>query len=202
GDSFGLLATKTIREGDTRYTGLRWIRQHGGCIYHAERRFRWPGVAAVIVSIVHVSKSEPKAIQLILDEVPVLTITAYLFHFVSDDNPSTLRANHPFVHSGTNINGKGFVLTPVERSEFIRSDPRNTDRIRAYLGAEEMNESPEAIHCRFAIYMEGLSEADAKTWPELYRHLHATVRLQRQDSSEKRLREFWWTYSRPAKELY
>ena len=56
GGAFGLIATNTIGQGDTRSTGLRWICNHGGVIYVAIRRKKWPGQAAVIVSIVHVGR--------------------------------------------------------------------------------------------------------------------------------------------------
>jgi hypothetical protein len=51
--SFGLLATNTIAQGDTRQTGLRWIRKSGGNIFDVVKRLKWPGQAAVIVSVVH-----------------------------------------------------------------------------------------------------------------------------------------------------
>jgi hypothetical protein len=94
------------------------------------------------------------------------------------------------------------VLTPELRDRFISEDSKSANRIRPYLGAEEMNESPDAGPVRWVIYMEGLDEDAAKKYPILYAHLSGTVRLQRQDSSEKRLRERWWLYSRPANELY
>lgn len=50
--TFGLIATNTIRQGDTRTTGLRWICTHEGIIYHAYRRLKWPGLAAVTISII------------------------------------------------------------------------------------------------------------------------------------------------------
>ena len=49
GGTFGLIATNTIAQGDTRSTGLRWICEYGGEIYRATRRVKWPGDAAVIV---------------------------------------------------------------------------------------------------------------------------------------------------------
>ena len=52
----GLVATNTISQGDTRRSGLRWIVANGGTIYNARRRASWPGLAAVIVSVVHFSK--------------------------------------------------------------------------------------------------------------------------------------------------
>ncbi|MGA7496109.1 MAG: DNA methyltransferase [Isosphaeraceae bacterium] len=54
--AFGLIATNTIGQGDTRSTGLRWICKHGGVIYAATRRKKWPGQAAVIVSVVYVGR--------------------------------------------------------------------------------------------------------------------------------------------------
>ena len=49
--AFGLIATNTIAQGDTRSTGLRWICNSGGTIYNARRRIKWPGEAAVVVSV-------------------------------------------------------------------------------------------------------------------------------------------------------
>ena len=106
------------------------------------------------------------------------------------------------MHSGTNINGKGFVITPQIRDAFISECPSCAERIRAYLGAEEMNETPDAGATRYVIWAEGLDEEGLKAYPPIYRHLYETVRKQRQGSSEERLRHRWWLYSRPANELY
>ena len=56
GGAYGLIATNTIAQGDTRSTGLRFICQNGGIIYNATRRYKWPGLAAVVVSLVHIIK--------------------------------------------------------------------------------------------------------------------------------------------------
>ena len=56
--AFGLIATNTIGQGDTRATGLRWICQHGGVIFSARKRVKWPGLAAVVVSVVHVVRGQ------------------------------------------------------------------------------------------------------------------------------------------------
>ena len=56
GGTSGLIATNTIAQGDTRSTGLRWICNNGGEIYGARRRVKWPGLAAVVVSVLHVHK--------------------------------------------------------------------------------------------------------------------------------------------------
>lgn len=54
--TMGLISTNTIAQGDTRSTGLRFICNNGGLIYNATRRYKWPGLAAVVVSLVHIMK--------------------------------------------------------------------------------------------------------------------------------------------------
>jgi hypothetical protein len=54
--TLGLIATNTIAQGDTRNTGLRFVCEHGGIIYHAQKRVKWPGLAAVVVSVIHIIK--------------------------------------------------------------------------------------------------------------------------------------------------
>jgi len=62
GGALGLVATNTIRQGDTRATGLRPIREAGGTIYDAVRRMKWPGEAAVVIATIHIAKApEPMA---------------------------------------------------------------------------------------------------------------------------------------------
>lgn len=56
GGAMGLIATNTIAQGDTRQSGLRFICNNGGMIYNARRRYKWPGLAAVVVSVVHIFK--------------------------------------------------------------------------------------------------------------------------------------------------
>jgi hypothetical protein len=60
--AFGLIATNTIAQGDTRAVGLTPILSQGGSIFRAIRRFRWPGQAAVVVSILHVAKRKSESL--------------------------------------------------------------------------------------------------------------------------------------------
>src|SRR5262249_34547269 len=90
--SFGMLATKTIAEGDTRVAGLGQVCASDSHIYRARRRFRWPGSAAVVVSVVHVAKGwVPQPIM--LDETPVPGINSFLFPLANEFEAQTLRAN-------------------------------------------------------------------------------------------------------------
>lgn len=140
---FGLIATNTIGQGDTRSTGLRWIGKHGGTIYRARKRLKWPGEAAVVVSVVHVSKGDIKG-PYVLDGRNTSTITAYLFHAGGHDDPVQLKTNEGKSFQGTTVLGMGFTFDDTDRTgaatplaemeRLLAKDPRNFERIFPYIG--------------------------------------------------------------------
>jgi hypothetical protein len=75
----GLIATNTIAQGDTRSTGLRFICENGGTIYNAQKRVKWSGLAAVVVSVVNVFKGNYEGNKTLDHKIPG-KITAFLFH--------------------------------------------------------------------------------------------------------------------------
>jgi hypothetical protein len=109
GGTLGLIATNTIAQGDTRSAGLRWICTHGGTIFSARKRYRWPGVAAVVVSIVHILKG-PWTGEKRLDDRLVPKITAFLFDKGSNDDPKKLTSNSGKSFNGSKIYGQGFLF--------------------------------------------------------------------------------------------
>ena len=160
GGTSGLIATNTIAQGDTRSTGLRWICNNGGEIYGARRRVKWPGLAAVVVSVLHVHKGDLPGVKL-LDGEAVDTITAFLFHRGEHDDPARLKANAGKSFQGSIVLGMGFtfddtdtkgVATPLaEMHRLIEEDPRNREAIFPYIGGEEVNTSPTHHHHRYVI---------------------------------------------------
>lgn len=184
---FGLIATNTIGQGDTRSSGLRWICTHGGTIYAASRRTKWPGQAAVVVSIVNVTKGRLDG-PFNLDGHDVSIITAYLFHAGGSENPAMLAGNRGYSFLGTKIYGQGFIFdnsdsngvanSIVEMNCLIEKDPRNAERIFPYIGGEEINDSPTHAHHRYVInfgdwplrredvgeYWRGASDKQREQW--------------------------------------
>ncbi len=178
GGCLGLLATNTIRQGDTRATGLRPIRQLGGTIYSARRRYKWPGEAAVVVSVVHIAKSDLSG-PCKLDGRQVPVITAFLFHDGGDDDPQPVRANANKSFQGSIVLGMGFTFDDADKKgvanpirlmhELIAKEPRNAERIFPYIGGEEVNDSPTHAHHRYVINFEDFPRArDPKlpSWQE------------------------------------
>ena len=160
GGTLGLIATNTIGQGDTRSTGLRWICHHGGEIYRVQRRLKWPGDAAVVVSVIHVAKeTDPGSRK--LDGREVNRITAFLFHNGGHDDPERLKANAEKSFVGSYVLGMGFtfddsdtkgIATPLgEMHRLIKANPDNADVIHPYIGGEEINTSPIHAHHRYVI---------------------------------------------------
>jgi hypothetical protein len=213
--TFGLIATNTIAQGDTRTTGLRWICTHGGTIYAARRRYKWPGQAAVVVSVVHVCKGEIPGPYL-LDGKEVPLITAYLFHAGGHENPATLKANANKSFQGSIILGMGFTFDDSDKDgianpialmhELIAKDKRNAERIFPYIGGEEVNDSPTHAHHRYVINFGEMTEEEARRWPDLMRIAEDKVKPERMklgnNSSAKPRKEKWWLWGRYTPGLF
>ncbi len=188
--TFGLIATNSIGQGDTRSTGLCWICEHGGQIYRATTRVKWPGLAAVVVSVVYVGKDTYSGDR-ILDDNPAGKITAFLFHRGGNEDPVRLTANAGKSFVGSTVHGMGFtfddtdkkgVASPLaEMQRLIAENSVNRSAVYPYIGGEEVNTSPTHAHHRYVINFhdyplrredlgESWAEADEERRWELRRH--------------------------------
>ena len=217
GGSLGLIATNTIAQGDTRSTGLRWICLNGGTIYAARKRTKWPGVAAVVVSVVHMLKGTYTGVKL-LERRPVAQITAFLFANGGHDDPKQLAANTGKSFKGTEVNGLGFtfddsgpandeapdVPSPVATMErLIAEDPTNAKIILPYIGGEEVNSSPTHSHHRHVINFYDLPEEACRSgWPALMSIVERKVRPTRTTNNRELYRRYWWQHAEKRPGLY
>ena len=213
--AFGLIATNTIGQGDTRSSGLRWICQNGGEIYRAFTRYQWPGQAAVVVSIVHVLKGGFRWSKL-LDGRPVEEITAFLFYTGGHDDPARLEANRNQSFQGSIVLGMGFTFDDTdtkgvasslaEMNHLIEKDPKNGEVIFPYIGGKEVNTSPRQKHHRWVIDLGERSEfACRQRWPDLMTILEARVKPERSAKDGRkypRMVHEWWKYWNPRPNLY
>jgi len=214
GGSLGLIATNTIAQGDTRSTGLRWICLNGGTIYSARKRYKWPGMAAVVVSVVHLLKG-PYAGAKMLDKRPVEQITAFLFANGSHEDPKQLAANAGKSFQGSIARGKGFTFdnsgqaddetpgipSPIATMQrLIAENPRNQEVIFPYIGGKEVNISPVHAHHRYIINFGERSEEDCRReWPELMAIVERKVKPERDqlkdDANARRRKQHWWQFA-------
>lgn len=209
--AFGLIATNTIAQGETRSSGLRWICKNGGGIYAAHRRFQWPGQAAVVVSVVHVLKGLITG-PFLLDDRSVPAITAFLFHAGGHDDPVQLRVNENHCFKGTMVYGMGFTFddddkngaaTPIsEMSRLIQVDKRNALVIFPYIGGEEVNDSPSHSHCRYVINFGEMTEEAARNWPDLFRIVEEKVKPERLKQNREVRKKYWWRFGETTPALF
>ena len=212
GGTFGLIATNTIAQGDTRSSGLRWICEHGGEIYRATKRFKWPGDAAVIVSVLHAAREEYVG-KRVLDGETVDQITAFLFSHGGHADPQRLGANSGKSFQGTIVLGIGFTFDDTDKKGIasslaemqclIASDPRNRDAILPYIGGQEVNTSPTHAHHRYVINFGEWSEEECRRrWPDLLAIVEERVKPIRIIDNRPAYRDHWWQYAEKRKELY
>lgn len=219
--SLGLIATNTIAQGDTRSTGLRWICLNGGTIYAARKRTKWPGVAAVVVSVVHLLKGAYAGVKL-LEKRPVEQITAFLFANGGHDDPKQLAANAGKSFQGSIVLGMGFTFddsgpaddeTPglpspiATMKRLIAENPKNAEVIFPYIGGEEVNSSPTHAHHRYVInFGERSEEACRREWPELMAIVERKVKPDRislppKNAWNKQVASKWWLFGADRREL-
>jgi hypothetical protein len=207
GGCFGLIATNSISQGDTREAGLKQICKSGGQIYRAFRRLRWPGEAAVIVSVAFVEKgsSEP---AVTLDGRLVAGINSFLFPSKVEFDPVSLSANADECFQGACVLGMGFTFDDTDTSgiscsldemhELIRRDARNAERIFPYIGGREINSDPQQRHHRYVIDFGDMSLEEALRWPLLLEIVRSRVKPGRDQiggySVADRRREHWWQF--------
>jgi hypothetical protein len=217
GGSLGLIATNTIAQGDTRSTGLRWICLNGGTIYAARKRYKWPGVAAVVVSVVHLFKGAYAGVKL-LEKRPVAQITAFLFANGGHDDPKQLAANAGKSFVGSYVLGMGFTFddsgpadedtpgipSPLATMErLIAKNPKNADVIFPYIGGEEVNSSPAHAHHRYVINFGERSEEECRReWPELMAIVEQKVKPGRLAQNREIRARYWWRFGETCPALY
>jgi hypothetical protein len=146
---FGLLAARSIAEGDTRQVGLERLIKSHAVIYAAYPNEPWPGSASVITSRVHLIKGDWSGDR-ILSGKPVDFISAFL----SDQeewSPRPLEANAGKSFIGSYVLGMGFILNVRDALAFITRDPKNKEALFPYLNGDDLNSHPKHEASRWVI---------------------------------------------------
>lgn len=218
---FGLIATNTISQGDTREVGLDQLIEDS-VIYRAVPSRTWPGGASLEVAYVWLRKGSWKG-EFILDEKPVNGITAFLTNSgKASGNPYQLAANQNKSFIGSYVLGMGFVLTPEEAQKLIEKDAKNKDMLFPYLNGEDLNTNPDQSPSRWVInFFDWPLDAEhddpknpkgrpyASDYPDCLAILEEKVKPERTRLNEKGefalrkpLPQKWWIYADKRPALY
>ncbi|MCT7953082.1 restriction endonuclease [Ancylothrix sp. C2] len=217
---FGLVATNTIAQGDTREVGLDQLVANNCVISRAVPSRKWEGSASLEVAHVWLIKGNWQA-EFILDEKPVEGITAFLTTPGKIlGNPYRLLGSQSKSFKGTEVHGMGFVLTPEEARVLIEKDPRNKDVLFPYLNGEDLNSRPDQSPSRWVINFKDWplnAEYDdpknpkgrpyAVDYPDCLEIVEKKVKPERDEkakgnSTDRDVAKRWWQFKRPTTELY
>jgi hypothetical protein len=196
-----LISTNTIAQGKAREDGLDIIFKQGGVINHAIKSMKWPGIAAVEVALVTITKQQWNN-KFFLGGRDVKIITPYLDDEETLGNPYLLKENESKAFQGSIVLGKGYVLEPNDALNLIYKDKINEEVIFPYLNGEELNNNPDQMPGRWVINFFERSEEAAKKYPDCYNILLNTVKDIRQRDKRKDYRDFWWLHAEKRPGLY
>ena len=200
--AFGMVATNTISEGESRETGLGFAIQNGASIYRAIRELKWPGHASLTVSVLHIAKASSWLAIPILDGAPVDRISPSLTDDLDVSTPYKLAANRGKSFQGANVHGMGFICENAE-AEQLAENPNNSACLYRFMIGDDLNNDPLQQPSRWVIDFRDrpLDECEAK-WPQLVYRIRSLVKPFRDKQNDKRAREKWWCHYRPAASLY
>ncbi|WP_448074274.1 Eco57I restriction-modification methylase domain-containing protein [Chryseobacterium koreense] len=201
-----LISTNTIAQGSAREGGLDVICSSNGVINHAIRSMKWPGQAAVEVSLITIHKGEWKN-QFLLDNKSVERITPYLDDSEVIGKPMPLKSNSGKSFQGSIVLGKGFILTPEEALALIDKDPRNKEVLFPYLNGDDLNNSPTQEPSRWVINFFDWSEEKARSYSDCFDIVERLVKPERdaydesKNSWNKSVKTNWWQFGAWRKAL-
>ncbi|WP_181957564.1 Eco57I restriction-modification methylase domain-containing protein [Streptomyces paludis] len=201
----GLIATNTLAQGDTREVALDQLMDGKFQIRRAVKSEKWPSRSAVLEYCAVWTTARPLdagAVR-ILDGLEVRGITSSLYpESRVSGRPHRLASRAGQSFQGSNVLGKGFVLTWEQAEELIESDPRNRDVIFPYLNGEDLNSRPDCSASRQVINFHDWTEEQAREYPEVFAIIERDVKPERAKNKRTARRERWWQYAERAPRLY
>jgi hypothetical protein len=206
---FGLVATNTIAQGDTREVGLDRVVDAGAVVHRAVPSEKWPGSAALEVARCWVRRdgsrwSGPR----VLSGQEVEGIGPYLVvPGTAVGKPYRLAANSGRSFQGSIVLGLGFTMPLEEAARLIERDPRNRDVLFPYLNGKDLNTHPEQKPSRWVINFFDWPLERAREYPECFAIVSRDVKPGRDalgsgNATARDRAKRWWQFARPTRALY
>lgn len=202
---FGLIATNTIAQGDTREVGLAQLLAGGVTITRAIKSKPWPSSSANLeYAAVWGSLATPAAgVKVSADGSMVNRISSMLEpERRTAGHPLKLTENRSLAYIGSYVLGAGFVLDQAEAQVLLDADPRNSDVVLKYLNGQDVTSRPDCAASRFVINFFDWDENRARTYEAPFQKVERTVKPERQKLNRKANRERWWRYAETRPGMY
>lgn len=202
GRAFGLLATNTISQGDTREVGLDQLSHAGWTMYRAVKSIPWPGSATLEIAKVWATMADWCGRRVLDDRTVHVITTALEPQSRATGAPHRLAESTDQSFQGSIVLGLGFTMTPAEAEALICRDRRNSAVLSPYLIGQNLNSSPTQAATRWIINFFDWPIEKARTYEECFGIVRAKVKPERDANKRKPRRERWWQYAETAPALY
>lgn len=201
GGFYALISTNTVSQGDSRQGGLGVLREAGHDIVFAKKSVRWPGAAALEVTLLalHFGRWTGKRV---FGDRQVDSINTLLEPEEEQIPPSRLFENEGQSFIGSVLLGTGFLMTEAEAMALIRQDSRNSDVLQPYLSGADLNSDPLRRPSRWAINFGARAIEEAGAYAGPFDIVDRAVRPQREKVKRDVYRLKWWQYAEKCENLY
>jgi hypothetical protein len=201
--SFGLIATSTVAEGDTKQAGLDRIVANGFELTRCIKSRPWPALSANInYAAVWGSAEICEGIPRVADGKISSRITTLLEPAGRvSGNPYRLAENWRIGFQGAIPLGAGFLLEELEAHQWIERDSRNAEVLFPFLNGDDISSRSDSTPSRWVINFGSRSKDEASTYILPFRRVEERVKPERARNTEKKRREVWWQFTRLVPEL-
>jgi hypothetical protein len=187
-----LISTKTIAQGAAREGGLEVIAKRGGVVNFAVHPMKWPGKAAVDVSLVAICNGNWSGLRW-LNGRPVGVINAFLESEESAGSAQPLISNIDRSFVGSYVLGGGFILKEMDARRLLDESPQNCEVVFPYLIGDDLNSRPDQSPSRWVInFFDWTEDHCADTYPNVFEVIRDKVmpeRTRRDENGEFVLRK-------------
>jgi hypothetical protein len=222
---FGLVTTNSITQVFQRRTTARWLsaanpnKQPMSLVFAVDdhpwtkatkdaasvriamtvaRAGAHSGELATVIREVGLDSDQPEIEFSIADGV----INADLTVGADVTRAIALQANEGVCSPGVKLHGAGFIVSPAE-AEYLglgRQDrPGLEALIRPYRNGRDITGRPRG---KMVIDLYGLTVTEVRDrYPEVYQHLHQTVKRERDTNNRASYRDAWWVFGEPRRDL-
>ena len=202
GGGFGLIATNTVAQGDTREVGLDQLAAWQITLYRAIASEPWPGGASVEMASVW-ARSGVWTGERVLDHSSAPGITTSLTSLSRiDGRAERLREAAERSFQGSVVLGKGFVVTPDEAAKILAREPRSREVIQWFRNGEDLNSRPDGSASRCVIDFGDRSLEQARGYDVVFEIVEQRVKPEREKSNRRLYRDRWWQFAERCAGLY
>jgi hypothetical protein len=153
----------------------------------------WPGRAAVRVSLIWIEKIKTSQL-VVLGNKEVGYISSFLTEETDNLVPYSLSGPYKSFKGVTVVGNDLFTVSEAEYKLYIDSNKRNGSVIKPFLVGANLTSTPEVSPARLIIDFGDMSENEAASYKEPFRHVLERVRPFRMTVKRKAHRERWRQY--------